>query len=255
MRQAELADLLNAYCTKYNTPDFIPFDPLSIPHRFTKKEDIEIAGFFAAMLAWGRRDIIMRSVNKIMELMDEAPHDFIVNHQEIDRKRFMKFVHRTFQPDDMLYFVHFLQWYYGQYGSLELAFCPNIKKPSMAQRLIYFKQVFFSEEHLHRTRKHVQSPENKSACKRLCLYLRWMVRPGDEGVDFGIWESIKPSELILPVDVHVHRTAMALKLTKINKANWQAAEDITKKMRKLDPNDPSKYDFALFWMSHEGLFK
>jgi len=253
MRQAELPDILNTYCDKYNRPDFIKNDPILIPHRFTKPQDIEISGFFASMLAWGRRDIIIRNVSRIIELMDNAPHDFIVNHEEEDRKRFLTFVHRTFQPDDMLYFVHFMQWFYKKNKSLEEAFIPLATSPNMTERLIHFKDLFFSLEHLPRTRKHVQSPANKSACKRLCLYLRWMVRDSTSGVDFGLWNNIKPSELLLPVDVHVHRTARALKLTKSKMPNWQAAEEITKKVAKFCPEDPCKYDFALFGMSLEGI--
>ena len=253
MRQKELEEVLNQYSDTYNRPDFIDNDPILIPHRFSKPQDIEIAGFFAAMLAWGRRDIIIRNVNKIIAFMDDAPYDFILNHEEEDRKRFLHFVHRTFQPDDMLYFIHFLHWFYGHNDSLENAFIPEKGARGMTERLVHFKDVFFSQEHLPRTRKHVQSPANKSACKRLCLYLRWMVRPADTGVDFGIWKQIQSSELILPVDVHVHRTAKALKLTKSKMPNWKVAEEITKKVGKFCPQDPCKYDFALFGMSLEGL--
>ena len=253
MRQKELGELLNSYCDKYNRPDFIENDPILIPHKFSKREDIEIAGLFAAMLAWGRRDIIIRNVNRIMELMDHAPHDFIVNHKEIDRKRFTHFVHRTFQPDDMLYFVYFLHWFYNHNASLEVAFVPKTGSSGMRERLVYFKDLFFSLEHLPRTRKHVQSPANKSACKRLCLFLRWMVRPSNQGVDFGLWDRIAPADLILPVDVHVHRTAKALGLTKSKMPNWRVAEEITGKVAKFCPEDPCKYDFALFGMSLEGV--
>jgi uncharacterized protein (TIGR02757 family) len=244
--------LLDSFVEKFNRPDFIADDPISIPHRFSKKQDIEIAAFFAAMLAWGQRKTIINSTNKIMALMDEAPHDFIVNHKEKDRIRFEKFVHRTFQPVDMLCFLEFFQRYYNQNDSLETAFARHITPDDehIEKALIGFHQDFFTMPYfLPRTRKHISTPLNKSStCKRLCMYLRWMVRQDDKGVDFGIWQQISPAQLLIPLDVHVDRQARKLNLLHRKKADWLAVLELTKTLREFDTEDPVKYDFALFGM-------
>jgi len=185
--------------------------------------------------------------------MDRAPHDFLLNHEEVDLKRFLDIKHRTFNATDLLYFIQFLSHYYEQHESLERAFCPSgLKgKIDMKERLIYFSQTFFALEHPARTQKHVSTPYKKSACKRLNMFLRWMVRQDEQGVDFGIWTSIKPSELICPLDVHVGRVAHRLGLIQENKADWQTAKALTEALKQFDANDPVKYDYALFGLGVE----
>ncbi len=253
MTKAALKQFLDRKVKEYNTTQFIVKDPICIPHSFSKKQDIEIAGFFAATLAWGNRTSIINSCNRILEAMDHAPHDFLLNHEEVDLKRFLDIKHRTFNATDLLYFIQFLSHHYRKHASLESAFFPSgLKgKIDMKERLIYFNQTFFSLEHSARTHKHVSTPLKKSACKRLNMFLRWMVRQDDHGVDFGIWKSIKPSELICPLDVHVGRVAHRLGLIQENKGNWQTAEELTESLRQFDANDPVKYDYALFGLGVE----
>ncbi len=238
----------------YNNSNFIAPDPISVPHRFTKKQDIEIAGLFAALLAWGQRTTIINNANRLMDLMDGAPYDFMVNHQTIERKKFVKFVHRTFQPDDLLYFLEFLQFHYLQNDSLETLFADGMTEKDLhvGPGLIHFHKAFFALPHMRRTEKHLQTPERKSACKRLNLYLRWMVRNDDKGVDFGLWKRISPAQLLCPLDVHVQRTATHLGLLHRKQSDWQACLELTAALKKLDKHDPVKYDFALFGMGIEG---
>lgn len=244
---------LDQKANEYNQVRFIASDPVCVPHAFTKRQDIEIAGFFAATLAWGNRTTIIRSAQAIMDAMDGAPHDFLLHHTDHDLKRFLHLKHRTFNATDLLYFIHFLSHHYRQFDSLETAFCPA--EPDgpvgMKERLIHFHRNFFSLEHPARTRKHVSTPERKSACKRLTMYLRWMVRRDAHGVDFGLWKAIHPSELICPLDVHVGRVAERLGLIEQNKAQWQTAEELTARLRTFDPDDPVRYDFALFGLGAE----
>lgn len=243
----KLKSFLEQKVDHYNQPSFIKDDPISIPHRYSKKQDIEIAGFWTAMLSWGQRKTILNKSMELMQLMDDAPHDFIMNHEESDRKRFLQFKHRTFQADDSLYFLSFLQSFYRSHDSLESAFCPDEKHPSTAQRLTHFHNTFFSlPDLLQRTRKHVSTPARKSSCKRLNMYLRWMVRQDKNGVDFGLWKKINPAALMIPLDVHVFRVAQHLQLLTRNKTDWQAVEELTSNLKILDPQDPVKYDFALF---------
>jgi len=235
----------------YNSPAFIECDPISIPHRFTKLQDIEIAGFWTAMLAWGRRDTIIAKATELLQLMGDAPHDFILNHYEKDRAAFLSFKHRTFQPTDTLYFLEFLQWFYRNHSSLEVAFSENLNSASehTGPALAGFHRLFFSLPHTPaRTRKHVATPERNSSCKRLNMFLRWMVRHDDQGVDFGLWKNIHPAQLLIPLDVHVDRVARSLGLLKRKQTDWQAALELTARLRQLDPHDPVKYDFALFGM-------
>lgn len=253
MTKAALKQFLNQKVKEYNTTQFIDKDPICIPHLFTHKQDIEIAGFFAATLAWGNRTSIINSCKRILDAMDRAPHDFLLNHEEVDLKRFLDIKHRTFNATDLLYFIQFLSHHYRLHESLESAFCPTATHEhiTMKDRLIYFNQTFFSLEHPARTQKHVSTPYKKSACKRLNMFLRWMVRSDNQGVDFGIWTSIKPSELICPMDVHVGRVAHRFGLIQENKGNWQTAEELTASLCKLDSNDPVKFDFALFGLGVE----
>jgi uncharacterized protein (TIGR02757 family) len=263
-----LKSLLDEYVERFNRADFITDDPISIPHRFSKPQDIEITAFWTAILAWGQRKTIISSANRLFEYMDNAPYDFIKNHQEIDRKRFEAFKHRTFQPIDALYFLEFLQQFYQKQDSLETAFARHLsdnedigdikwdignpsKKntPSVATALIGFHKDFFDLPDVpHRTRKHVSTPLSKSTCKRLCMFLRWMVRRDNCGVDFGIWQTIKPAQLLMPLDVHVERHARRLGLLERPQTDWQTVLELTENMRRFNADDPVKYDFALFGM-------
>ncbi len=232
-----------------NRPEFIPDDPVVVPHRYSMQADIEIAALFAAVLAWGNRKTIVSKSLELMQLMDDSPYDFIVNHKSQDLKRFGKFVHRTFNSTDTLYFVAFLQEYYQKHRTLEVAFLPEPGSATVESGLTRFRNAFFSlPEFPRRTQKHISTPANRSACKRLNMFLRWMVRRDARGVDFGIWRRINPSQLVCPLDVHVARVARALKLICRTSLDWQAALELTERLRELDPLDPVKYDFALFGM-------
>ena len=242
---------------QYNRPDFITNDPISIPHLFTKKQDIEIAAFFAATLAWGQRTTIINNCKKLMGWMDNAPHDFLVNHNESDRQRFIGFVHRTFNYTDLLYFIEFLTTYYKQNNSLETAFAQHISKQdtTIEKGLVGFNELFFSLPYApQRTRKHVATPAKKSACKRLNMFLRWMVRQDNKGVDFGIWKKINPAQLVCPLDTHVHMVAQGLGLLKRKQADWQAALELTGHLRQFNPADPTIYDYALFSLGADEKF-
>jgi uncharacterized protein (TIGR02757 family) len=247
--RAGLFNLLEEMAARFNTPDFIPNDPVSIPHMFNRKQDIEISGLFAAVLAWGQRVTIIRKCRELMEMMDNSPYDFVRNHREKDLKRLLLFKHRTFNTTDTLYFIKFLRWYYGMHDSLQDAFVTDKDDLDTEKALVNFHQVFFSlEDAPHRTRKHIPTPIRKSTCKRMNMYLRWMVRNDNKGVDFGIWKKIKPHQLICPCDVHVDRVARNLKLIKRSQTDWQTALELTNALKKFDPLDPVKYDFALFGM-------
>lgn len=251
-----LKNLLDEKVRLYNQPSFIKGDPIVVPHRFGKQQDIEIAGLFAAVLAWGNRTSIINSTNKIMQWMDDAPHDFVVNHQDTDLKKMLGFAHRTFNATDLLYFIYFLQYHYNQYNSLEDAFVPeaSYKHETVEQALIHFHNYFFSIEHPERTRKHIATPARKSACKRINMYLRWMVRTDNHGVDFGIWKKISPRQLVCPLDVHVGRVAFRLRLIRNEKSDWQNALSLTQSLRELNPEDPAVYDYALFGLGAEERF-
>ena len=246
----ELKAFLDEKVERYNTTRFIELDPVSVPHQFKKKQDIEIAGFFAATLAWGQRVTVINKCNELMALMDHAPHDFLLHHNEQDLKRFEKFKHRTFNATDALYFIESLSQYYKGHDSMEDAFLPRVPDESgfsIESGLMNFHDVFFGlADFPKRTLKHVSTPARKSACKRLNMFLRWMVRQDNKGVDFGIWTKISPAHLVCPCDVHVERVARKLKLMKNKPLNWQAALELTANLRFFDPQDPVKYDFALF---------
>lgn len=249
-----LKDFLDEKVEKYNQPGFITLDPISIPHRFSKKEDIEISGFFAAILAWGQRKTIINKCIELFHLMDNAPHDFLLNHQETDLKTFLKFKHRTFNDVDTLYFIHFLAWFYRNHDSLEVAFLlgQNNQLDAMESILARFHQFFFSlPDSPSRTKKHIATPARKAACKRINMYLRWMVRSDDKGVDFGLWNKISPSQLICPCDLHVDRVGRKLGLITRKQTDWLTAVELTQKLREFDPEDPVKYDFALFGLGIE----
>ena len=246
-----LKKFLDEKVALYNQLGFIANDPICIPHLFTKKQDIEIAGFFAAIFAWGNRTIIINKSKELMQLMDQHPYDFCLHHSAQDLKRLLRFKHRTFNATDLLYFVQFLQYHYQQHASLEDAFVSNRKSSGkgkvIEEALTYFHNYFFSlPDFPDRTKKHIATPEKKSNCKRLNMFLRWMVRKDNNGVDFGIWNKIKPADLICPVDVHVARVAKRLQLLERKQTDWQTATELTERLKAFDPKDPCKYDFALF---------
>jgi uncharacterized protein (TIGR02757 family) len=245
MMPVYLKEFLDKKVREYNCPAFIKDDPIAIPHLFTKKQDIEIAGFFAAVFAWGNRTTIIAKSNELMQRMDNSPYAFIKDHSPRDLKKLKGFKHRTFHEDDLYYFIEFFHQHYSKHNSLEAAFFP-ITDLDTEHGLTHFKKYFFSFEHLKRTEKHISSPLQKSTCKRLNMFLRWMVRNDNKGVDFGLWKNISPSKLICPIDVHVARVSKKLGLLKRKQVDWLAAIELTDALRKLDKHDPVKYDFALF---------
>jgi uncharacterized protein (TIGR02757 family) len=244
-----ISSFLDTSYDQYNTPDFIPNDPVSIPHLFTRRQDIEIMGFFAAVFAWGQRVTIINKCRELIDRMDHAPYDFILNHNDKDLKRLLGFKHRTFNDTDLLYFVSFFQHWYRKHDSLEDAFASHIKPRhgNTEEGLNGFRELFFNMADVpQRTFKHIASPQQNSACKRINMYLRWMVRKDDRGVDFGIWKKIKPSQLICPLDLHVQRVAIKLGLLEREQSDWKAAVELTENLKQFDKTDPVKYDFALF---------
>ena len=244
MTNSQLRELLDEQADRFNRSDFIPHDPICIPHQCSKKENIEIAGLIAAVFAWGNRKTIIRKSKEFLELMDNDPHSFLLHHSEEDLKPFREFKHRTFQPTDALYFIDFLSRYFKSNSSLETLFLPE---QPIRDGLMNFHSEFFSVDYApSRTKKHVPTPLRKSTCKRLNMLLRWMVRQDDKGVDFGIWSEMNPSRLICPIDVHVGNISRQLGLLKRPTNDWEAAVSLTSNLRKMDPMDPVKYDFALF---------
>jgi uncharacterized protein (TIGR02757 family) len=247
-----LIQFFNDKVSRYNQPSFITDDPICIPHMFQKKQDIEIAGFFAAVFAWGNRTTIINKSRQLMQLMDLAPYDFCINHQDHDLKKLLQFKHRTFNATDLLYFIDFLKFHYSKNKSLESAFFSSqiiqLKKEEKVEyALIHFHNYFFSlEDAPNRTRKHIATPYKNSSCKRLNMFLRWMVRNDKNGVDFGIWKKIAPAHLICPIDIHVARVAKRFQLLERKQVDWTAALELTRWLRELDAEDPVKYDFALF---------
>lgn len=247
--QDALKKYLDGKVATYNQRSFIASDPICIPHRFSKQQDIEIAGFFAAVFAWGNRTTIINKAAELMQLMDNEPHAFCLQHSDKDLKRLLSFKHRTFNATDLLYFISFFNMHYSRHNSLETAFTQWMQKEdeTVEQGLKGFYHYFFSLPDIpERTRKHIASPEKNSSCKRLNMYLRWMVRRDEQAVDFGIWTNISPAQLICPVDVHVARVARELALLNNEPVDWKAALALTAHLRRLDKADPVKYDFALF---------
>ena len=246
---ASLKAWLDELADRYNQPSFIQEDPICIPHRFTARQDREIAGFIVAMLAWGRRQTIISKASEFLELMGGEPHRFVIEHREEDRKAFLHFKHRTFQPTDALYFLEFLQHHYRRHDSLEEAFTAGkpLREPDTGVALQRFHRYFFSLPWApKRTKKHVATPERGSSCKKLNMYLRWMVRRDNRGVDFGLWHQISPSQLLMPLDVHVGRVARRLGLLERKNSDWKAVVELTHMLRLFEPDDPVRYDFALF---------
>ncbi len=232
----------------YNNRSFIENDPIRIPHLFTKKEDIEISGFLTATISWGNRKSILSNAEWLMNLMDMAPHDFVMNHSKRDLDRLEGFVHRTFNASDCKFFIQALRNIYSNHNGLEGAFGPVRASDGFPLKdcIVRFRTLFLETKHLTRAEKHVSNPAQKSSAKRLCMFLRWMVRRDKRNVDFGLWQSIPASELCLPLDVHTGNISRQLGLLKRKQNDWQAVEEITGVLRRLDPLDPVKYDFALF---------
>jgi len=256
MKTGNLIEFLNKKVDEYNQPFFIAADPISIPHSFSKKQDIEIAGFFAAIFSWGNRATIIKKTKELMDRMDNSPYKFCLTNEPNELKRLQGFKHRTFNEDDLYYFVEFFHHHYKNSDTLETAFSKWMTRrdKNVENALNGFKKYFFSFEHLKRTEKHISSPLQKSTCKRLNMFLRWMVRKDKNGVDFGIWsetpaeKKISPAQLICPVDVHVARVARRFGLLKRKQTDWLAAVELTENLKMLDKEDPGKYDCALFGM-------
>lgn len=247
MKAHQLKSLLDRKVAEYNNPSFIEDDPIFIPHQYTKKQDIEIAGFIAAVFAWGQRKTIVNKGLEFLKRMDNEPHHYVLFASDADLKNVLGFKHRTFNETDALYFIHFFRWFYRKNESLEKAFLPGGEFSNMESSLVYFSNLFFSlPDHPARTYKHIPSPARKSACKRINMFLRWMVRQDHKGVDFGIWQNIRPSQLVCPCDLHVDRVARRLGLIRRKQTDWQTAIELTHSLQLLDPCDPVKYDFALF---------
>jgi len=246
MKFDELKEFLDLKANHYQSQDFISADPIQIPHRFTKKEDVEIAGFLAATIAWGNRTSIIKNANEMMKLMDEAPFDFIVNHQTSDLDVFDGFVHRTFNATDLKYFIQAIKNLYVNKGGLEFCITQHVSKMPLQTALHHFKKDFFELPHELRTEKHLADPLKGSAAKRINMYLRWMVRPNTSGVDFGLWKSMHPRNLSCPLDVHSGTVARKLGILNRKQNDAKAVLELDKQLRIMDSEDPVKYDFALF---------
>ena len=252
MNKSELKDFLDEKAEQYEHPKFLESDPLQIPHRFSKKEDVEISAFLTATIAWGNRKSIINNASRLMELLDNSPYDFILNHQETDLDNLSNFVHRTFNGGDLKFFIQSLQHIYQNHNGLEAVFTKNQEEQSLQTTISNYKAIFFELAHLPRTQKHVSDPLKGSAAKRINMFLRWMVRPNKAGVDFGLWQGIPASKLSCPLDVHSGNVARKLKLLKRKQNDAKALAELDDSLRKLDPLDPVKYDFALFGL---GVFE
>jgi len=252
MNFLELKEFLDEKVDLYNNPNFIESDPIQIPHQFSVKEDIEIAGFLAATIAWGNRKMIINNAQKMMEIMGNTPYDFVMSHSENDLERIGNFVHRTFNPQDFTTFIKGLQHIYTHYNGLEAVFSNAIENNSTQKAISEFKKQFFEIPHQNRTQKHISDPMNNSAAKRINMFLRWMCRQDNKGVDFGIWKSISPSALSCPLDVHSGNVARKLELLTRKQNDAKALLELDTNLRLLDATDPVKYDFALFGL---GVFE
>lgn len=252
MNSSELKSFLDEKVELYNNPNFIESDPIQIPHLFSQKEDIEIAGFMSATIAWGNRKMIIKNAHKMMDLMGNSPYDFVMSHNEKDLERFESFVHRTFNGQDFVSFIEGLQHIYKNHDGLEAVFAKHQESNSMQKSISEFKKVFFEIPHQNRAQKHISDPMNGSAAKRLNMMLRWFCRQDNKGVDLGIWKSISPSHLSCPLDVHSGNVARKLVLLTRKQNDGKALTELDTKLRELDPNDPAKYDFALFGL---GVFE
>ena len=252
MTQKELHEFLEEKVIQYNTPQFIESDPIQIPHLYTTKEDIEIAGFLTATISWGNRKMILNNAHRMMRLLGNTPYDFVMSHTETDLERLENFVHRTFNGRDFSTFIRGLKHIYQNHGGLESVFALHQEQESLQKSIHELKCLFFEIDHQNRTQKHISDSLNNSAAKRINMYLRWMVRNDNTGVDLGIWNSISPSKLSCPLDVHSGNVARKLGLLNRNQNDGKALAELDFNLRKLDQKDPVKYDFALFGL---GVFE
>lgn len=252
IRPEELKEFLDEKVDKYNRPEFILSDPISIPHRFTEKEDIELAGFLAAAISWGNRKMILRNANRMMELLDDSPYEFIMNSSTREMEIIGRFVHRTYNSTDFIYFIKALQHIYRKKGGLENVFMTHKTSDSLQPAIHEFRKIFFELPHEKRTERHISDPFKGSAAKKLNLFLRWMIRKDNKGVDFGLWKSISPSILSCPLDVHSGNVARKLGLLNRKQNDSKAVSELDINLRELDRADPVKYDFALFGL---GVFE
>jgi len=252
-KRHELKEFLDEKVEQYNRPSFIECDPISIPHQFNKKKDIEIAGFLTATLSWGQRKTIIRKSKELLGLMGNRPFEFISEAREKDLSGFESFCHRTFNATDILYFLYSLKNIYSRYGGLEKVFEQGFKKYGDAGSAIsHFRSIFFEAEYPRRTLKHVPDTTKGSSAKRINMFLRWMVRPDEQGIDFGLWKNISPAWLCVPLDLHTGATARRLGLLMRKQNDWKAVLELTQRLREFDPSDPVRYDFALFGL---GVFE
>jgi uncharacterized protein (TIGR02757 family) len=249
---SDLKAFLDEKYVQYNNHEFIDSDPIQVPHLFSKPEDIEIAGFLAATIAWGQRKTISNNALKMMELMDQAPYEFVVHHKPKDLRRFSGFVHRTFNSDDLVWVVTALKTIYSNHASLSELFQPKDEELNLKHGIDRFRNAMLKTVHETRSQKHVSSPAKGSASKRLIMYLRWMVRQDQSGVDFGLWKNISPALLSCPLDVHSGNVARKLGLLTRKQNDWKAVEELDVHLRQLDPKDPAKYDYSLFGL---GVFE
>lgn len=253
MNHADLKEFLDEKFDLYNRESFIDSDPIQIPKLFSRKEDIEIAGFLSASIAWGQRPTIIRNAKRLMEFMNQQPYEFLMNSNEQDLDVFKEFKHRTFNGDDCIFFIKSLKNIYQNHGGLEQVFTRGYQQGGdIKSALAYFREIFFEVEHLPRTQKHISNILKKSSAKRLNMYLRWMVREDERGVDFGLWKGIGTKDLYLPLDVHTGNVGRKLGILNRKQSDWLAVEEITSNLRKFDPQDPVKYDYALFGL---GIFE
>ncbi len=252
MSDQEIKELLDEKYGQYNCPDFINTDPIQVPHSFSSGEDIEIAAFLTASIAWGQRKSIIKNAFRMMSFMDNKPYDFIRNASSTDLEVFTKFVHRTFNGTDCKFFIRSLQNIYKNHGGLESIFTLSYSKNRLTEdALIEFRKVFLEIDHEQRSEKHLANILNNSAAKRLNMFLMWMVRNDGRGVHFGLWKNIEMANLFLPLDVHTGNISRKLKLLSRRQNDWKAVLEVTQKLRQFDPQDPVKYDFALFGL---GIF-
>ena len=252
MTNKELQEFLDEKVVQYNNPKFIDSDPIQIPHLFSKKEDIEIAAFLTATISWGNRKMIIRNASKMMQLLDNSPYDFVINHQKKDLESLDGFVHRTFNSIDLQQFITSLKHIYSNHKGLENVLSIENDNVTYKNAIHHLKQVFFEVSHQQRTQKHISDPLKNSAAKRINMFLRWMVRNDLKGVDFGIWKSHNSAHLSCPLDVHSGNVARKLNLLTRKQNDWKALAELDKNLRILDKSDPVKYDFALFGL---GVFE
>ncbi len=252
MKLEELKEFLDEKAELYNQFSFIESDPIQIPHRFSVKEDIEISGFLAATLAWGNRKMIINKLNELMDRMGNSPFDFVMNYSDENFDKIETFKHRTLNSVDLDFYMKSLRNLYENHGGLESAFQFEKTHADSFQAIENFRSIFLEIPHETRSQKHLSSPAKGSAAKRINMFLRWMVRKDNQGVDFGIWNSISPSQLVCPLDVHSGNVARHLGILTRKQSDWKAAMELHHKLKEFDPNDPTKYDYALFGL---GVFE